>query len=49
MKPWVTGFFRDPSMLMMRPRCTVTARLQASGQSSGQAVSTTANGPPGTG
>src|SRR5262245_40480662 len=36
-------------MLMTFPRWTVTARLQASGQSSGQAVSTIVAGPPRTG
>src|SRR6476469_1940794 len=46
MKPLVTGFFDEPSMLMTLPCCTVTARLQASGQSSGHAVSTTDAGPP---
>src|SRR5438132_1261686 len=48
MKPSVTGFLCDPSMLIARPLSTVTTRLQASGQSSGQAVSTTAVDPPGT-
>src|SRR5262245_35400507 len=49
MYPPVTGFFCEPSMLMTFPRWTVTARLQASGQSRGQAVSTTVAGPPRTG
>src|SRR5262249_47383179 len=37
---------RPPSILTSLPRWTVTARLQASGQSSGHAVSTTVAGPP---
>src|SRR3954466_3674379 len=41
MKPSVTGFLREPSILMILPFFTVTARLHASGQSSGHAVSTT--------
>ena len=44
----MTGFLRDPSILMTLPICTVTARLHASGQSSGHAVSTTDVGPPST-
>src|SRR5437764_818245 len=49
MYPSVTGFLRDPSIVMTLPCCTVTARLNASGQSSGHGVSTTEAGPPRTG
>ena len=41
----VEGFFDEPSMLITLPCCTVTARLHASGQSSGHAVSMTDAGP----
>src|SRR5258706_15248488 len=46
MKPSVTGFFCEPSISTSLPCLTVTARLQASGQSSGHAVSMTDAGPP---
>src|SRR5439155_21641197 len=45
MYPSVTGFLREPSMVTILPFWTVTARLHASGQSGGHAVSTTAAGP----
>src|SRR5437879_1388395 len=45
MNPPVTGFLFEPSMLTTLPCCTVTDKLQASGQSSGHAVSTTETGP----
>src|SRR5688500_2548661 len=38
MKPWVNALRRSPSSLTTRPASTRTSRLQASGQSSGQAV-----------
>jgi hypothetical protein len=37
----VTGFLREPSIVTILPDVTVTARLHASGQSRGHAVSTT--------
>src|SRR4030095_14312632 len=49
MNPSVTGFLCDPSISTTRPRWTVTVRLHASGQASGQAVSTAEAGPPRTG
>src|SRR5215472_8532006 len=45
MNPSVTGFLNEPSILTTRPWCTVTASEQASGQSSGHAVSTVDEGP----
>src|SRR3954465_15619237 len=46
MYPSVTGFLCDPSIVITLPCGTVTARLQASGKSSGHAVSITDAGPP---
>src|SRR5688572_11737797 len=40
MKPPVIGFGCDPSIATARPLSTVTSRVQESGQSSGQTVST---------
>ena len=45
MKPSVTGLRWEPSIVRTLPFCTETERLQESGQSSGQAVSTTDTGP----
>src|SRR5690348_13429145 len=44
MYPAVTGLRCEPSMPVIRPSCTVTSRLQESGQSSGQTVSTVCSG-----
>src|SRR3954471_13524380 len=46
MNPSVTGFLRDPSIVTILPWWTVTESEQASGQSSGQALSSTDAGPP---
>src|SRR5258708_13263778 len=41
MNPRVTGFVWLPSILVTRSPCSVTSRLQASGQSRGQVLGTT--------
>src|SRR5262245_7883480 len=46
MKPPVTGLLCEPSMAITLPCWTVTDSVHASGQSSGQAESTTEAGPP---
>src|SRR5689334_12502548 len=41
MYPWVIGLRWLPSIFTTRPSCTWTSRLQASGQSRGQALGST--------